>query len=131
MPSALGEFTIEAGGGADLVAAAICGWAGGRATATTAGPDNSLPAAASTATGVMATRGKAGVGGGTRCATPLTAPASTKEVIAATLNAEFGVIRIPRWRIAAGWHWLNIRRPKFVRDLRTTARSSACALRRW
>lgn len=113
------------------MAAAICGWASGRATATTAGPDNSLPAAASTATGVMATRGKAGVGGGTRCATPLTAPASTKEVIAATLNAEFGVIRIPRWRIAAGWRWLNIRMPKSVRDLRTTAGSSACALRRW
>src|SRR5258708_30866877 len=41
MPGALGEFTTEAGGGADLVTGAICRLAGGRATATTAGPDTS------------------------------------------------------------------------------------------
>src|ERR1700761_652318 len=66
MPGALGEFTTEAGGGADLVAAATCRRAGGGVTATPAGADNSLPVAASTATAVMAIRGKAGVGGSIR-----------------------------------------------------------------
>jgi hypothetical protein len=98
MPGALDEFTTEGGGGAELGATAICGRAGGRATATTASPDNSLLVAASTATGVTAARGKDGASGGTRRAAPLTALASTKEVIAATLNAELRVIRIARWR---------------------------------
>jgi hypothetical protein len=92
MPGALGEFTTEDGGGADLVVAAICSRAGCRATASTAGPDNPLPVAASTANGVKATRGKAVAGGGIRRATPLTAQASINDVIAATLNAESRVV---------------------------------------
>ena len=88
-------------------------------------------AAATAATEAMATRGKAGVGGGTRRATPLTAQASTKGAIVATLNAGFRVIRITRWRIVAGWSWLNLETPKSVCDLHTTAGCSACALRRW
>jgi hypothetical protein len=39
IPSALVEFTTIAGGGADVVDATICTLAGGRAAATTAGPD--------------------------------------------------------------------------------------------
>ena len=108
MPSALNELTTVARGGADLVAAAICRLVGGRATATTAGPGGPLLAAASTATGVMATEGKAVVGEGTSRATPLTAHASTKGVIAATLNAELPVIRITCWSNVARWRWLNL-----------------------
>jgi hypothetical protein len=115
-----------AGGVADVVAAAICGRAGGRATATTASPVSSLPAAPSTATGVMATRGKAGVAGGT----PLTAQASTKGVIAATLNAEFRVRRITHRRDVARWRWLNLQTAKAFGDLHTKAGSSVCGLRR-
>ena len=127
----LGEFTTAAGGGADLVAAAICTLAGDRGAATTAGPDGPLPAAATAATETMATRGKAGVGGGTRRATPLTAHANTKGAIVATLNAGFRVIRTPRWRSVAGWISLNLETPGAVSDLHTTAGSLAGALRRW
>jgi hypothetical protein len=130
IPGALGEFTTEAGGGADLVAAAICRPAGCRAAATMAGPDTSLPAAASTAAAVLATRGKAGVGGVTRRATPLTAQASTKEVIAATLNAELGVIRITHWRNVARRRWLNLHTAKALGGLHTKAGSSVCGIRR-
>jgi hypothetical protein len=49
----------------------------------------------------MATRRKSGVGGGTGRATPLTAQATTKEIIARTLGAELGVIRIIHWRNVA------------------------------
>jgi hypothetical protein len=130
MPGALGEFTTEAGGGADLVAAAICGRAGGRVTATKAGADNSLPAVASTATGVMAIRGKDGVGRGIRRASPLTAQANTNEVIAATLNAEFRVIGIARWRNVARWRWLNLQIATALGGPHTKAGSSVCGLRR-
>ena len=129
MPGALGEFTTETGGGADLVAAATCRRAGGLVTATTAGADNSLPAAATTATAVMAIRGKAGVGEGTRRASPLTAQANTNEVIPATLNAEFRVVRIARWRNVARWRWLNLETATAFGGPHTKAGSSVCGLR--
>src|SRR5271156_1498872 len=62
MPSAPGEFTTMAGGGAETAATAIRKLVGGRATATTAGPDGPLPATATTATGEMAVLCKVGVG---------------------------------------------------------------------
>src|SRR6516162_4863190 len=62
MPSAPGEFTATAGGEANMVAAAQCKLVGGRATATTAGPDGALAAAVTAATGEMAVPRKAGVG---------------------------------------------------------------------
>ena len=126
MPSALDEFTTVAGGGADLVTAAICRLAGGRATATTAGPDTALPAAASTTTAVMATRGKAGVGGGARPAAPLTAQASTNEAIEAMLSAELRVIRITHWRNVARRCWPNLPTAKALGDLHTKPGSSVC-----
>ena len=124
MPSALVEFTTVAGGGADPVAATTCTLAGGRATASTA----ALPA--STATGVMATRGKAGAGAGTGRATLLAAQASTKELSAATLNAESHVILITHWRHVARWRWLNLQPATAFGDLHTKAGSSVCGLRR-
>ena len=130
MPSPLDEFTTAAGGGADLVASAICMLAGGRATATTTGPDGRLAAAATAATEATATWGKAGVGGGTRRATPLTAHASTKGAIVATLNAGFCVIAITRWRSVTAWSGLNLETPKAICDLHTRADSSARAFKR-
>src|ERR1700758_1137668 len=62
MPSAPGEFTAMAGGGAETVAAAICKLVDGRFTAITAGPGGPLPAAVTAATGEMAVPRKAGVG---------------------------------------------------------------------
>jgi hypothetical protein len=106
-----------------LVASAICRLAGGRAMATTTGPDERLATAATAATEATATWGKAGVGGGTRRATPLTAHASTKGAIVATLNAGFRVIAISRWRSVAGWSWLNVQTTKAVSDLHTEAGS--------
>jgi hypothetical protein len=75
-----------AGGGAETVAAAMCKLAGGRPTATTAGPDGPLAAAAIAVTGVMAALGKAGVGGVNRGAAAPTAPANTSGAIAATAD---------------------------------------------
>ena len=86
IPSAPVEFTTMAGGGAETVAAAMCKLAGGRPTATTAGRDGSLAAAAIAVTGVMAALGKAGVGGVNRGAAAPTAPANTSEAIAATAD---------------------------------------------
>ena len=130
MPSALDEFTAVAGGGADLVTAAIRGLAGGLATATTAGPDTALPAAPSTATGVMAARGNAGAGGGTRRATPLTAQPSTNEVIATMLSAEVRVIRITHWRNVARRCWPNLPTAKALGNLHTKPGSSVCGISR-
>ena len=138
MPSALDAFTSMAGGGAGLVAAggaglvaaAICRLAGGRAAATTAGPDFSFPAAPSTATGVMATRGKAGAGGGTGRATPLTAQASTKGAIAAMLSAELRVIRITQWHNVARRCRLNLPTANAFGGLHTKAGSSVCGISR-
>jgi len=125
-----GGAGLAAGGGADFVAAAICGLAGGRATATTAGPDTALPAAPSTATEVMAARGNAGVGGGTRRATPLTAQASTKGAIAATLSAELRVIGITHWRNVARRCRLNLPTANASGDLHTKPGSSVCGISR-
>ena len=61
IPSAPGEFTAMAGGGAKAVAAAICKLVDGRFTATTAGPGGALAADVTAATGEMAVPGKAGV----------------------------------------------------------------------
>jgi hypothetical protein len=130
MPNAVGEFTTAGGGGgADLVAAAICTLASGRATATTIGPDGRL-AAATVATTAMATSGNGVVGVGIRRAVPLTAHASTKGAIVATLNAGFRVKRMTRRRTVTGWSSLNLEMPKSERDLHTAAGSSACVLRR-
>jgi hypothetical protein len=113
-----------------VVAAVTCRLTGARATATTAGPDGRLAAEAA-ATEEMAAWGKAGVGEGPRCATPLTAHASTKGAIVATLNAECRFRRIARWRGVARQGRLNLETPKSVDDPHTTAGSSACAFRRW
>jgi hypothetical protein len=78
----------------------------------------------------MATRGKAGVGGGTRRATPLTAQASTKGAIAATLSDELRVIRITQWRNVARRCRLNLPTAKALGGLCTNAGSSVGALRR-
>jgi hypothetical protein len=121
---------LATGGGADLVAAAICGLAGGRATATTAGPDTALPAAPSTATEAMAARGNAGAGGGTRRATPLTAQASTKGAIAATLSAELRVIGITHWRNVARRCRPNLPTANALGGLHTKAGSSVCGISR-
>ncbi|BCP14138.1 hypothetical protein MINTM021_10470 [Mycobacterium paraintracellulare] len=118
-----------AGGGADVVAAAICMLAGRRATATTAGPDTSFPPAATTATGVMETGDTAIVGKGIRCAAPLTTQASTNGANAATLNTGPRVIAITRWRKAARSCWTP-QTARAVSDLHAKAGSLVCFLRR-
>src|SRR5271169_1565153 len=82
------------GGGADTVAAAIwklssCCW-----MAMTLGPNESLEAGATTATGVIVASRSIGAG----AAAP-TAPANTKRVI--TANAGVRLMQIPRCRTAA------------------------------
>jgi hypothetical protein len=87
MPSALGAFDTTAGGGVDVVSAAICRLADGRVTATTADLETSLPTPARAVTEAVAIRGKAGARAGNRGAAPPTAHAITKGAMAATLNA--------------------------------------------
>jgi hypothetical protein len=78
----------------------------------------------------MAIRGKAGVGGSIRRASPLTAQANTSEVIAATFNVEFRVVWIARWRNVARWGWFNLQTVTAFGDPHTKAGSSVCGLRR-
>src|ERR1700759_660993 len=115
IPSPPGEFMTTAGGGADTVAAAMCKLSSCCWMATTWGPNESLEALATTATGVsVASRG---IGAG--AAAP-TAPANTKGVITATANAGVRLMRIPRCRAAA----MAGRAPE-LRAMRTR-RSLAC-----
>jgi hypothetical protein len=111
MPTGLGELTTAGGGGAEVVnAATIWTLAGSRATATTIGLDGRLAVGATAVTGAMATWGKAVVGAGIRRAVPLTAHASTKGAIVATLNAGLRAIRITLRRTAAGcWTYAVMR----------------------
>ncbi|BBZ12064.1 hypothetical protein MBRA_22590 [Mycobacterium branderi] len=91
---------MAGGGGAETVAAAICKPIGIRSTATSAGPDCSLVAAVTAATGEMGVSCKAGMCAGIRGAAALTAPAKIRGVITAMPNAGVRVARITRWHDA-------------------------------
>src|ERR1700722_7575707 len=96
IPSAPGEFMTTVGGGGDTGGAEMgklssCCW-----MAMTLGPNESLEAGATTATGVIVASRSIGVG----AAAP-TAPANTKGVITAAANACVRLMQIPRCRSAA------------------------------
>src|SRR6516162_347921 len=121
MPSAPGEFTAMAGGGAETVAAAIWKLVGGRLTATTAGPVGPLPAAATAATGAMVTPRKTVVRMWNWGAAAPTAPANNTGAIAATLNAGVRAARIARLHATARPSRCSGETTKAVSDLRTGA----------
>lgn len=124
MPSPLDGFTTAAGGGgADVLPAATCRPAGGRATATTPGPGGSVGVAATTATDATAMRGKAGVRAGSRGAWPLTAHANTTGMIAAILHARWRVRPTTRSGSVAPPRRRNPPPANAVTDLHTTAGS--------
>src|SRR6201993_4831980 len=95
-PSLPGECMTTVGGGADTAAAAMWKLSGSCWMAMTLGPDESLEAGATTATGAIVACRSIGVG----AAAP-TAPANTKGVITATANARVRLMQIPRCRTAA------------------------------
>jgi hypothetical protein len=117
IPSAPEGLTTTAGGGVDMVAAAMCKLIGARSTATTAGPDGPLLAGARAATGVMAAPRKGVVGVGSRGAAAPTAPASTRGAIMATLDTGVHIERISCWDTAARPRCLR-QTIKAVNDLR-------------